>query len=53
MNRFAPMFSDQELLVTVRDVARHAAPDDPRSRGHRLTITLNPTLPARTERKEP
>lgn len=34
-------------------VARHAAPDDPRSRGHRLTITLNPTLPARTERKEP
>ena len=34
-------------------VARHAAPDDPRSRGHRLTITLNPTLPTRTERKEP
>ena len=34
-------------------VARHAAPDDPRSRAHRLTITLNPTLPARTERKEP
>jgi predicted ArsR family transcriptional regulator len=27
-----------------RLVARHAAPDDPRSRAHRLTITLNPTL---------
>lgn len=35
MNRFAPMFSDQELLVTVRDVARHAAPDDP------LAVTQN------------
>jgi DNA-binding transcriptional ArsR family regulator len=27
-----------------RLVARHAGPDDPRSRGHRLTITLNPML---------
>ena len=33
-------------------VARHAAPDDPRSRAHRLTITLNPTLQARSERKD-
>ncbi len=39
--------------AVARLVARHAAPDDPRSRAHRLTITLNPTLPARTERKEP
>ena len=42
------------LTATVaRLVARHAAPDDPRSRAHRLTITLNPTLHPRTERKEP
>ncbi|MCC6997851.1 MAG: helix-turn-helix transcriptional regulator [Deltaproteobacteria bacterium] len=33
--------------------ARHAAPDDPRSRAHRLTITLNPTLQPRSERKAP
>ena len=34
-------------------VARHAAPGDPRSRAHRLTITLNPMLQARTERRKP
>lgn len=44
----------EELTAEVaRLVARHAAPDDPRSRAHRLTITLNPTLQPRTERKEP
>jgi DNA-binding transcriptional ArsR family regulator len=46
-------FVEGLTAAVARLVARHAAPDDPRSRAHRLTITLNPTLPARTERKEP
>ncbi len=36
--------------AVARLVARHAAPDDPRSRAHRLTITMNPILRARIER---
>ena len=46
-------FVEGLTAAVARLVARHAAPDDPRSRAHRLTITLNPTLQARTERKEP
>jgi len=45
-------FVEGLTAAVARLVARHAAPDDPRSRAHRLTITLNPTLQARTERKE-
>jgi DNA-binding transcriptional ArsR family regulator len=46
-------FVEGLTAAVARLVARHAAPGDPRSRAHRLTITLNPTLQARTERKEP
>jgi DNA-binding transcriptional ArsR family regulator len=46
-------FVEGLTAAVTRLVARHAAPDDPRSRAHRLTITLNPTLQARTERKAP
>ncbi len=46
-------FVEGLTAAVARLVARHAAPDDPRSRAHRLTITLNPTLRARTERREP
>src|SRR5438309_144891 len=45
-------FVEGLTAAVARLVARHAAPDDPRSRAHRLTITLNPTLHAPTERKE-
>jgi DNA-binding transcriptional ArsR family regulator len=45
-------FVEGLTAAVARLVARHAAPDDPRSRGHRLTIILNPTLQARNERKE-
>jgi DNA-binding transcriptional ArsR family regulator len=45
-------FVEGLTAAVARLVARHAAPDDPRSRAHRLTITLNPTLQARTERKK-
>lgn len=44
-------FVEGLTAAVTRLVARHAAPDDPRSRAHRLTITLNPVLRARTERK--
>ena len=43
-------FVEGLTAAVARLVARHAAPDDPRSRAHRLTITLNPMLQARTER---
>lgn len=46
-------FVEGLTAAVARLVARHAAPDDPRSRAHRLTITLNPMLQARTERNEP
>jgi DNA-binding transcriptional ArsR family regulator len=46
-------FVEGLTAAVARLVARHAAPDDPRSRAHRLTITVNPTLQARTERKRP
>jgi DNA-binding transcriptional ArsR family regulator len=46
-------FVEGLTAAVARLVARHAAPDDPRSRCHRLTITLNPTLQAPTERKDP
>src|SRR5215475_10483519 len=46
-------FVEGLTAAVARLVARHAAPDDPKSRVHRLTITLNPTLQARTERKPP
>src|SRR5215468_11009120 len=46
-------FVEGLTAAVARLVARHAAPDDPRSRAHRLTITLNPTLQARTVRREP
>lgn len=46
-------FVEGLTAAVARLVARHAAPDDPRSRAHRLTITLNPMLQARTERKKP
>ena len=46
-------FVEGLTAAVARLVARHAAPDDPRSRAHRLTITLNPTLQARTERTKP
>src|SRR5262249_60181105 len=45
-------FVEGLTAAVARLVAHHAAPDDPRSRAHRLTITLNPTLQARTERKK-
>jgi hypothetical protein len=42
-------FVEGLTAAVTRLVARHAAPDDPRSRAHRLTISLNPTM----QRKEP
>ena len=44
-------FVEGLTAAVARLVARHAAPDDPRSRAHRLTIALNPMLQARTGRK--
>jgi DNA-binding transcriptional ArsR family regulator len=44
-------FVEGLTAAVARLVARHAAPDDPRSRRHRLTITLNPALQALIERK--
>src|SRR5690349_14902323 len=46
-------FVEGLTAAVTRPVARHAAPDDPRSRAHRLTIALNPVLQSRAERKEP
>jgi len=46
-------FVEGLTAAVARLVALHVAPDDPRSRAHRLTITLNPTLPAQNERKAP
>ena len=46
-------FVEGLTAAVARLVARHAAPDDPRSRAHRLTVTLNPMLQSRAERKEP
>jgi DNA-binding transcriptional ArsR family regulator len=42
-------FVEGLTAAVARLVARHAAPDDPKSRAHRLTITLNPTLQARSD----
>jgi DNA-binding transcriptional ArsR family regulator len=46
-------FVEGLTAAVARLVARHAAPGDPRSRVHRLTIALNPTLQARAERRAP
>jgi DNA-binding transcriptional ArsR family regulator len=46
-------FVEGLTAAVARLVARHTAPDDLRSRAHRLTITLNPMLQVRAERKKP
>jgi DNA-binding transcriptional ArsR family regulator len=46
-------FVEGLTAAVARLVARHASPDDPRSRAHRLTIALNPVLQAQTGRRGP